>query len=117
VDPKLAEHALGMVAGGVGADVQRVRDDCVRPALSEERSYLKLSPSKSVSVLKVSKAAMSFAITAASASLLLKLAAKLPHLTKRLAELTQQELAVSSQVGECGQKIVYAIVRYSVHAR
>jgi hypothetical protein len=90
VDPELAEHALGMVAGGVGTDVQGVRDGCVRPALGEERSDLELSPSKSVSVLKVSKAAMSCAVAAASAALFLKLAAKLAHLTQRLAELTQK---------------------------
>jgi hypothetical protein len=60
---------------------------------------------------------MSCAVAAAPAALFLKLAAKLAHLTQRLAELTQKQLAVPSQVSERGQKIVHAIVRYSVHAR
>jgi hypothetical protein len=91
VNSKLAQDALGMVAGGVGADVQRLGDGGVRSALGQQRSYLELSPSKSVSVLEVGNSATSCcAVATASASLFLKLPAKLPHLTQGFAELAEQ---------------------------
>ena len=90
MNSQLAQDALGMVAGGVGADVQRLGDGGVRSALGQQRSYLELSPSKSVSVLEVGESATSCAVATASASLFLKLPPKLPHLLQRFAELAEQ---------------------------
>ena len=79
-----------MVAGGVGADVQRLGDGRVRSALGQQRGYFELSRSKAVSVLEVGESATSCAVATASASLFLKLPPKLPHLTQRFAQLTEQ---------------------------
>ena len=87
-----------MMAGGVGADMQSVRDGRVRPALGQERGYLELAAGKTVSVLQVRQAVLSCAVAALAASLFLELPAQLPHLPQRFAQLTEQQLAISPQI-------------------
>jgi hypothetical protein len=105
-----------MVSGRVGADVQSVRDVGVGPALCKEGGYFEFPTRKPVSVLQVCGAPLRRTVPAASASLVPKLAAKLPHLAHRFAQLTEEQLAVSTQIGECGQKIAQPIVRDGVYA-
>ena len=90
MNSELPQDALGMVAGGVSADVQRLGDGGIGAAFGQQRGYLDLPPSKTVSVLEVGESATSCAVATASASLFLKLPAKLPHLPQRFAELAEQ---------------------------
>jgi hypothetical protein len=105
-----------MMTGGMGTDVQGVRDSGVRPALGQECGNLELSPSKPVPVLEVRTAGLGRAVASATPSLLPQLSPELPHLSQRLPELPQQQLTVSSEIRKCGKKIVHTIVGDTVHA-
>jgi hypothetical protein len=71
VDPELPEDTLGMMAGGVSADVERVCDGGIGPALCQKRRNLELPTGKSISLLEVRDAPLSCTITSASTPLFL----------------------------------------------
>jgi hypothetical protein len=116
MDPQLSQHPLGMMAGCVGADMQRVGDGGIGPPLGQERGDLELSPGEAVSLLQVRGPALSSAVGVSRASLFLQLPPQLSHFPHRFAQLTEQQLAVSPQIRKCGQKIGQTIVRDTVCA-
>lgn len=104
------------MAGGVGADLQRLGDGGVRVALRQECGNFELSPGKPVSLLQVRTSPRSPAVRAVLSSLFLQLCAKLPHLAYRFEQSRQQLLAVSLEIRKFGEKIVETIVRHRIPA-
>ncbi len=75
MDPELSQDALGMMAGGVSADVQRVCDGGIGPALCQKGCNLELPTGKPIPLLQVPDAPLRCTITSASTPLFLKLPA------------------------------------------
>jgi hypothetical protein len=105
-----------MMTGGMGTDVQCVRDSGVGPALGQQCGNLELPPGKPVPILQVCTAALGCAVSPVTPSLVPQLSSELAHFSQRLPELAQQQLAVSSEIRKRGKKIVHTIVGYSVDA-
>ena len=53
MNPELAQHALRVMAGRVGADMEGIGNGGVRLALSQKRRYLELPLCKPVTLLQV----------------------------------------------------------------
>jgi hypothetical protein len=103
MDAELSENALGMMAGGMGADVQSLGYRGVRPALGQQLGYFQFSLCKPVLLLQVADSTWGSAISADSASLLLKLPSDLTHFSQRFTKLREQQSAVPSELTECGK--------------
>jgi hypothetical protein len=82
MDSELAEDSLGMMTSGVTADMQRLCDGGVGPALCQKHRNFELSPGEAVPLLQVCCSPLACAVQPTAGTLFLKVPSQLlqfPH--------------------------------------
>ena len=101
---ELGENPLGMVPGGVGADLEFPRNRLVGPALSQEGRYLDLPAGKAKACSQTATLRAVGVRGGPGPMLPLQTASQLAELVNRAVQRLHQCLIVIAQVRERGKK-------------